>query len=52
MYVCDCTIRGLYPLGIPAVADCPEQNLESYMISDLHYLPPLDKRDHALVLTV
>ena len=30
MYVCDCTIWGLYPLGVPAVADCPVQNLKSY----------------------
>ena len=29
MHVCDYTILGLYPLGIPAVADCPIQSLKS-----------------------
>ena len=30
MYVCDCTIWGFYPMGVPAFADCPIQNLKSW----------------------
>ena len=29
MYLCDCTIRGLCPQSVPAVADFPVQNLKS-----------------------